>query len=174
MKKILLIGMLGLTVFSCKNDEKEAQARAQQATIDSLKMEAWRQHVADSIAQAQQLQQQQVSYESNVSTPRTYYGHSPRRSTTTRSTSTSTPSQSTTSTTTTTTQKKGWSAKAKGAVIGAGAGAVTGAMIDKRKGEGAIIGGILGAGAGLGTGAIIDAEQKKKAERERQAQQQQR
>lgn len=45
-------------------------------------------------------------------------------------------------------QKKGWSKAAKGAVIGAGSGAVVGAAVSKKKGKGAIIGGVVGAGAG--------------------------
>ena len=46
------------------------------------------------------------------------------------------------------TPKKGWSDKAKGAVIGGGAGAVTGAVIGG--GKGAVIGGVVGAvGGGL-------------------------
>ncbi len=61
-------------------------------------------------------------------------------------------------------KKKGWSNTAKGAVIGAGVGAVGGALIDKKHGEGAIVGGLLGAGAGAGTGAILDAKKKKKAQ----------
>lgn len=48
----------------------------------------------------------------------------------------------------TTTKKKGWSSAAKGAVIGAGAGALGGVLIDKKDGRGAIIGGLVGAGAG--------------------------
>lgn len=59
--------------------------------------------------------------------------------------------------------KKGWSNTAKGAVIGAGTGAVAGAIISKDKGKGAIIGGLIGAGVGAGTGAIIDKNKKKKA-----------
>lgn len=51
-------------------------------------------------------------------------------------------------TTTTTTKKKGWSSAALGTVIGAGAGGLGGALIDKKKGRGAIIGGVAGAGAG--------------------------
>ncbi|MEN9909258.1 MAG: hypothetical protein RLZZ540_2407 [Bacteroidota bacterium] len=54
--------------------------------------------------------------------------------------------------------RKKWSSTAKGAVIGAGVGAVTGAVISKKKGEGAIIGGLAGAGVGAGTGAIIDSK----------------
>jgi hypothetical protein len=45
-------------------------------------------------------------------------------------------------------KKKGWSEAAKGTAIGAGAGALGGALIDKKKGRGAIIGGVVGAGAG--------------------------
>ena len=36
----------------------------------------------------------------------------------------------------------------KDAAIGAGAGAVTGAVISHKKGKGAVVGGIVGAGAG--------------------------
>lgn len=46
------------------------------------------------------------------------------------------------------TQKKGWSKAAKGAAIGAGSGAVLGAVVSKKKGKGAIIGAAAGAGAG--------------------------
>ncbi len=59
-------------------------------------------------------------------------------------------------------KKKGWSSAAKGAVIGAGAGAVTGAIVSKKKGTGAIIGGVLGAGGGYAVGKIIDSKKKKK------------
>jgi len=44
--------------------------------------------------------------------------------------------------------KTGWSHKKKGAVIGAGAGAVTGAVVSKHHAKGAVIGGAVGAGAG--------------------------
>jgi hypothetical protein len=67
--------------------------------------------------------------------------------TTTRNTSTAT-----TTTTKTTTKKKGWSNRAKGTVIGAGSGAIIGAIVSKKKGAGAIIGGLIGAGAGYVVG----------------------
>lgn len=44
--------------------------------------------------------------------------------------------------------KTGWSKKKKGAVIGAGVGAATGAIVSKKRVKGAIIGGAVGAGAG--------------------------
>jgi hypothetical protein len=49
---------------------------------------------------------------------------------------------------TTAKHKKGWSRKAKGAAIGAGVGAVTGAAVSHKKGKGAVVGGAIGAGAG--------------------------
>ena len=54
-------------------------------------------------------------------------------------------------------ERKTWSAKAKGSIIGAGAGAVAGAILNGRnRAAGAVIGGILGAGAGAGIGTVID------------------
>ncbi len=58
-------------------------------------------------------------------------------------------------------KKKGMSNAAKGALIGAGVGAATGAIVSEKKGTGAIIGGLAGAGVGAGSGAIIDSKKKK-------------
>jgi YMGG-like Gly-zipper len=58
-------------------------------------------------------------------------------------------------------KKKGMSTPVKGALIGAGVGAVSGAVIDKKHGRGAVLGGLIGAGAGAGTGVIIDNKKKK-------------
>jgi hypothetical protein len=56
-------------------------------------------------------------------------------------------------------KKKGWSKTAKGAVIGGVAGAVGGAIINKKNpAAGAVIGGVLGAG----TGAVVGNEMDKK------------
>lgn len=60
-------------------------------------------------------------------------------------------------------KKKGMSTPAKGAIIGAGVGAVTGAVVSKKKVQGAVIGAVIGAGAGAGTGVIIDKRKQKKA-----------
>ena len=59
-------------------------------------------------------------------------------------------------TTTQTEKKKGWSSAAKGAAIGAGAGAIGGAIIAKKKGLGAIVGGVVGAAGGYIIGKDID------------------
>ena len=54
-------------------------------------------------------------------------------------------------------KKKGWSKAAKGAVIGAGTGAIIGAVIDKNhRGTGAIVGGIIGGGTGYAIGRSKD------------------
>jgi hypothetical protein len=53
-------------------------------------------------------------------------------------------------------KKKGWNNATKGAVIGAGAGAIGGAIISKKKGMGAIIGGVVGAAGGYIIGRNID------------------
>jgi len=59
--------------------------------------------------------------------------------------------------TTTTTKKKGWSKAAKGTAIGAGAGAVLGAVINKRnRAVGAVIGGVIGGGGGYVIGRGMD------------------
>lgn len=44
--------------------------------------------------------------------------------------------------------KKGWSHRKKYAVIGAGAGAVTGAVLSKHHATGAVVGGAVGAAGG--------------------------
>ncbi|MER3469955.1 MAG: hypothetical protein C4330_01130 [Chitinophagaceae bacterium] len=59
-------------------------------------------------------------------------------------------------------KKKGWSKTAKGAVIGGVAGAVGGAVINKRNpGTGAVIGGVLGAGTGAVVGHVLDKKDKR-------------
>lgn len=45
-------------------------------------------------------------------------------------------------------QKKGWSHQKKYGVVGAGAGAVTGALVSKHHAKGAVIGGVVGGASG--------------------------
>ena len=52
-------------------------------------------------------------------------------------------------------KKKGWNNATKGAVIGAGAGAIGGAILSKKKGLGAVIGGVVGAAGGYIIGKIL-------------------
>lgn len=53
-------------------------------------------------------------------------------------------------------KKKGWSKAAKGTVIGAGVGAIGGAVLSKKKGLGAIVGGVVGAAGGYIIGKGMD------------------
>jgi hypothetical protein len=59
-------------------------------------------------------------------------------------------------------QTKTVSRARKNTVIGAGAGAATGAVISKKKGKGAIIGGAVGAGAGYAWGKHKDKKKGRK------------
>ena len=61
-------------------------------------------------------------------------------------------------------KKKRMSTPVKGALIGAGVGAVTGAVVAKKsRVKGAVIGAVAGAGAGAVTGVIIDKRNEKKS-----------
>ena len=137
MKTLSMI-FLTLVFNSCQNQQKQQDVNeAKKASIDSMKTEIIKQKTIDSMqmeiakAKEEKVQPQNVTV---VNQP---------------ATATATPAK-----------KKGWSSTAKGAVIGAGVGAATGAIISKKKGQGAIIGGLAGAGVGAGTGAIIDSKKK--------------
>ena len=133
MKKLILM-VLGVgLLYSCKDTNKEVLdlERERQASIDSMKIEIEKQRIIDSMQLAHS--QKPESKREVVVVNQTA----------------SAPA------------KKKWSGAAKGAVIGAGVGAVTGAAISKNKAEGAIIGGLAGAGVGAGTGAIVDESKKK-------------
>lgn len=142
--KSLYIMLISLVIFSCQNQGKMEIQKAKQASIDSMKVANAdsikvafeKQKVIDSMQiEMTKVNEQKVEVQREV----VVVNHEPG-----------------TTTTTTTRKKKGWSSTAKGAVIGAGVGAATGAIVSKKKGQGAIIGGLLGAGVGAGTGAIID------------------
>lgn len=126
--------LMSLVLFSCQNQSKLDIQKAKQASVDSMKVAMQKQKVIDSMkAEMAQIEKQKQVVVVNH----------------TNGATTQTP------------KRKKWSGAAKGAVIGAGVGAVTGAIIDKKRGEGAIIGGLAGAGLGAGTGAVIDDSKKK-------------
>lgn len=140
MKKILIIAIPFFALAACNTGKTNDDTH----TIDSLRMEVMKQHIADSVMQAQAAVAQPAAPVHEYRTVNTTHN------TTNTTTTAAAPAK-----------KKGWSAKAKGALIGAGVGAVTGAVVDKRHGEGAVIGGLTGAAAGTGVGAIIDDKKKK-------------
>jgi hypothetical protein len=129
--KTLSIIFLTLVFVSCQKQQKEDVNMAKKATIDSMQTEIVKQKAIDSM----QVEMAKIKEEKQSSQKVTVVNQPAAK-------------------------KKGWSSTAKGAVIGAGVGAATGAIISKKKGQGAIIGGLAGAGVGAGTGAIIDGSKK--------------
>lgn len=150
MKKLLFLLTAVVTLGACKGKSSEdAIGSAKQTTIDSINnINVVKQQAIDSVNTVKERE-------------------ADRRVRAAQSSSSNNTSSTNTTTTTTTTaeepKKKGWSSTAKGAVIGAGTGAVAGGIIGKNA-KGAVIGGLVGAAAGAGTGAIIDAKKKKKAQ----------
>ncbi len=136
--KTVYVLLVSLAIVSCKQANSDVQV-AKKESIDSMKVVLEKQKIIDSMNQeiARAEKEKEVVVINQTSGTNS-------------------------ATTTTTTKKKGWSNTAKGAVIGAGVGAATGAIVSKKKGEGAIIGGLVGAAVGTGTGAVIDDNQKKK------------
>lgn len=150
MKKILpALGIIA--VFAACNTKQSAAEqelaimKAKQATVDSMNIVAEQKAFAD---------QKTVSYASAVKRTSAAKRSSARTS---QYASYSEPAVLPTATPAPVEKKKGWSNKAKGAVIGGVVGAGAGAIISKeKKAQGAIIGAVLGAGAGYGVGAILD------------------
>lgn len=158
MKSIVIILMVAGSLTACNNSQPVA---AIDTRGDSLQMELTKRHIVDSINADNAAKSSDGTAVSNSATQKenttvvhhynsTYTGKTP-------ATAAPAPAEK---------KKKGWSATAKGAVIGAGVGGITGAMVNKKKGEGAIVGGILGAGTGAGVGAIIDRSKKNKENKE--------
>lgn len=126
--------VLSLLFVSCQFQNKAEIEKAKQASIDSMNTVIEQQRIVDSM----KTELARVNEEKEaVQNSKTVVVQN-------------------TTTTQAAPKKKGWSNAAKGAVIGAGVGAATGAIVSKKKGTGAIIGGLAGAGVGAGTGAIID------------------
>lgn len=135
MKNVVLILAAVSILAACKNTDKQGVVvdESHKTTIDSMKRVAEKEHIIDSMKVISQKVQKQK--EVVIVHDQQPAEAAPKR--------------------------RKWSGAAKGAVIGAGVGAITGAAISKNKGEGAIIGGLAGAGLGAGTGAIIDDKKKK-------------
>ncbi|MFN0291715.1 YMGG-like glycine zipper-containing protein [Pedobacter helvus] len=147
MKKILMIAAIGATVLaSCGKSEKQVALEKQQALTayrDSIKLDSFKR--AELAAEKQRVEEQ---HQAELAAAR----NSAARSYSSNNTVTT----SSGGVTNTQAQKKGWSDAAKGTAIGAGVGAIGGALIDKKSGRGAIIGGLAGAGAGYVIGRAED------------------
>lgn len=146
MKRILVVIALSTSVlFACNNKAKEEAALKQQqaekqlaikAVKDSLRLDSFKKAEVAKVEQEKEAKHQaELAAARRAGSSRSYASSGGG------STSAYGGAQPTA-------KKKGWSDAAKGAVIGGAAGAVGGALIDKKKGRGAIIGGLVGAGGG--------------------------
>lgn len=174
MKQIIAILGIGVLAASCNTSNKNAALQAQQNTIDSMKIEMAKQQVIDSMNEMVMLNtmmtipaQAAAPVASKPKTRVIYKYASAKEPTHSINTVRNNDNVNTQPVTQTPPivyqepaqqpQKKGWSSKAKGAVIGGVAGAAAGAIINKRQRVvGGVVGSVLGAGAGLGIGAILD------------------
>jgi hypothetical protein len=141
MTKLIAVFGIVLAMSACSNAKKEEAIRqaAIKATKDSMRV--------DSFKKAEVVQKELAVKEAKEAEEKRILMLSEARAAENAPAARMAGTGST-STTTTTTKKKGWSSAALGTVIGAGAGGLGGALIDKKKGRGAIIGGVAGAGAG--------------------------
>lgn len=152
MKYVFLISAVVIGLSACNNNSKEQELIKQQAIAavkDSIKLDSFkRAEAAQKAVLVQQQEKERVAAEARekrtlLLSEQNDAAPAPRQYSETQ------------------TKKKGWSSAAKGAVIGAGAGALGGVLLDKKDGRGAIIGGVVGAGAGY----LIGRDQDKKSGR---------
>ncbi|TLV02757.1 glycine zipper family protein [Dyadobacter luticola] len=141
MKSIMsmLCAVVFLSACNSNSHQQEETLRAQQATIDSMKVAMQKKAVVDSMKAVMAEREERLKEENQQ-----------------------VASATSAAPVATSKKKTKWSHTAKGAVVGAGTGAITGAIVNKKHGEGALIGSLIGAGVGAGTGAIVDNSKKKK------------
>lgn len=140
MKKAFLVVISGIILSSCSNNAKEEALIKQQAIAavkDSLRLDSFKK--AEVIAKEKEKEEQRIAQVREEQ--RILLLSEKNEAASARSASVNNESA-------TPAKKKGWSQAAKGAVIGAGAGALGGVIVDKKDGRGAAIGGVVGAGAG--------------------------
>jgi hypothetical protein len=155
MKYVFSVIMIASVLAACNSGKDKAAAaqKAQQQTIDSLNMALAKQRTIDSV--------NRVNDAARVA----------RASAAKKNTQVVESSGDLSSTSSQAAKKKGWSHTAKGAVVGAGTGAVTGAIINHNdRVKGAALGTIIGAGVGAGTGLIVDKSVQKKKKKKTSSQ----
>lgn len=156
MKKAFLMFFILPLIYACGPKEANTEAailEAKQAVLDSMNQQiliSKQQRQIDSLEnETTYVSSKSHSSAVNATAPNTYASSG-------RSSVPTTPVNYSSK------KKKKMGNVAKGAIIGAGVGAITGAVVSKKKGQGAIIGGVLGAGAGAGVGAVINKKNQKK------------
>lgn len=140
MKPIFSILIATGLLSACTNHAKEEALIKQQAIIavrDSIKLDSFKRVEVQKKEDARVAAQVKVEKEAALKAEKRTLLLSERNEAASANSAAATPAK-----------KKGWSSAAKGAVIGAGAGALGGVLVDKNNARGAIIGGVAGAGAG--------------------------
>lgn len=138
MKKIFFVIISGMILSSCSNNAKQEALIKQQAIAavkDSLRLDSFKR--AEVLTKEKEKEEQRVAKIKEEQRMLLLSEKNEAASTNSNANQAATPAK-----------KKGWSQAAKGAVIGAGAGALGGVIVDKKDGRGAAIGGVVGAGAG--------------------------
>lgn len=141
MKQIAILFALATTLAACNNNTKtntQLKEQALKQVRDSIRLDSFSRAEAQKLEIAQEQERIAASKNTQSSSERTYVKGVSETYTTAQP------------------AKKGWSKAAKGAAIGAGAGAVTGIIVDKKDGRGAVVGGLVGAGAGYVIGRSQD------------------
>ncbi len=137
----MILAIAFVTVLASCNSNKEIKADALKQVKDSLRLDSFNRAEAKQLEISQEKERilaLQSTRNANSSSRKTYVkGVSESYSNTAPA-------------------KKGWSKAAKGAAIGAGAGAVTGIIVDKKDGRGAAVGAVVGAGTGYIIGRSKD------------------
>ena len=144
MKRIAIIFAFAATLAACNNDSQtktQIREEAFKQIRDSIKLDSFQRAEAKEQEIAKEKERRLTLQKSQSST------NSPQRTYVKGVSETYTNTQA---------PRKGWSKAAKGAAIGAGAGAVTGVLVDKKDGRGAVVGGLVGAGAGYVIGRSKD------------------
>jgi hypothetical protein len=150
MKKIFSVAALAIILSACSNNAKQEAMIRQQAIVavkDSLKLDSFKR------ADAREKERVAIVKEEKAKQEKRTLLLAERNEAASARSSNSSSSRNETAAPA---KKKGWSQAAKGAVIGAGAGALGGILIDKKDGRGAIIGGVVGAGTGYVIGRAQD------------------
>lgn len=158
MKKIFSVAALAILLSACSNNAKEEAMIKQQAIVaikDSLKLDSFKRADALEKERIAKVKEEEIKTARIQEEKRTLLLAERNEAAERRATSSSA------SNTVAPAKKKGWSQAAKGAAIGAGAGAIGGILVDKNNARGAIIGGVVGAG----TGYVIGRGQDRKSGR---------
>ncbi len=161
---IALLASIGFVACQQKPATENNQASIElvkKAVIDSMKMQEQLQAVKQSVIDSMQKQEVKPEKKAVAFPSATQKNSLSHHQGAVASAKTADEKTTETDTKKTVVTKKKKKSVVKGAVIGAGVGAVAGAIINhNNRGAGAVIGGVIGAGAGAATGAIIDKKSK--------------